>query len=267
MDTQLMSVDSPPEAQNDGPVERLALDLTSPWWGEHRSRYCFARPHARGKRVLDIACGTGFGCEMLAQGGATEVVGVDVDTAALAAAQQGIRSQSVTFLLANGTALPFESGRFDLVTSFETLEHIPENQKFVSELRRILAPSGTLILSTPNVLVTARYPRNPFHVHEFRPDELNLLLRQHFARVEMFGQHLAPSYRVMPFLPGKEKPNGAGDRFRLLAWKVANRLPYNVKNRLARAFTGRDFYPAETDFEFRQEIGEAPVMVAVCHVG
>src|SRR5436305_1525474 len=62
-----------------GPVERVEIHPATPWWGEHRCRYRFALPYARGARVLDIACGTGFGAAMLAEAGARSVCGVDLD--------------------------------------------------------------------------------------------------------------------------------------------------------------------------------------------
>src|SRR5438128_36070 len=104
-----------------GPVERLPLDPTSPWWGEHRSRYCFAQRFVAHKRVLDIACGSGLGCSLLVSAGAQSLVGVDVTL-------QGIFSAVLDplgrFVQASGTALPFADGSFDVVTSFETIEHI-----------------------------------------------------------------------------------------------------------------------------------------------
>ncbi len=245
-------------------VERLPVDSRSPWWGEHRARYRFAQPFVAGKRVLEIACGTGFGCRMLAEGGARSVVGIDVTAEAVAAAACSFGSSQISFIQGDGTALPFEDGTFDLVTSFETIEHIPRYEVFLKELRRVTREGGQLILSTPNVLVTSRYPRNPFHVHEFTPDELQELLQREYRHVELRGQLVAPYYRVVPFLPGKERARCLLDHFRLIAWKVANRLPFRVKDALALAVTGRHFYPGELDYRFELRIEDAPVLVAHC---
>jgi ubiquinone/menaquinone biosynthesis C-methylase UbiE len=246
------------------PVERLPLDSMSPWWGEHRSRYRFAQPHVAGKRVLEIACGTGFGSHMLAEAGAKSVVGVDVTVDAVAAASRAFASPHVHFLQGDGTALPFADDTFDVVTSFETIEHIPKYPVFVKELRRVTTAGGHLILSTPNALLTSQYPRNPFHVHEFVPEELQELLRQYYQRVELRGQLVARYYHVVPFLPGKDRAQCFLDHFRLVAWKIANRLPFRIKDTLALAVTGRHFYPSELDYCFELRVEGAPVMVAIC---
>src|SRR4051794_18541232 len=104
--------------------ERLSLNYKSPWWGEHRSRYRFALPRARDAHILDIACGTGFGVAMLAEAGARSVVGVDLAPDALREAERDYSGRGRYFLLADGTRLPCADASFDLITSFETLEHI-----------------------------------------------------------------------------------------------------------------------------------------------
>src|SRR5262245_3454784 len=95
-------------ARKPGPVERLALDHRSPWWGEHRSRYRFAQPFASRKRVLDIACGSGFGSAMLAHAGAEQVIGVDLEGASLREAEKHFSLPSLKFMQADGTSLPFQ---------------------------------------------------------------------------------------------------------------------------------------------------------------
>jgi SAM-dependent methyltransferase len=203
---------------------------------------------------------------MLAEAGAVEVVGVDLDAETLAAARRTFGNPALHFLRANGTALPFPNGAFDLVTSFETLEHIEAGECFVHELRRVTRGDGQLVLSTPNLLCTTRYPRNPFHVHEFTPGELAQLLSRFYDRVEIRGQLVAPYYRVVPFLPGRECARTFLDRFRLIAWKLGNRLPFRTKDLLARACTGRHFYPTEVDFSFENGVDDnVPVLVAACH--
>jgi hypothetical protein len=152
------------------------------------------------------------------------------------------------------------------VTSFETLEHISESESFVRELRRVTRKGGMLILSTPNLACTSRYPRNPFHVREFTESELKDLLGSYYSRLEMRGQQVASYYRVVPFLPGREKPRTRLDHIRLITWKLANRLPFRAKDFLARACTGHSFYPGEEDYVFDPAVSEAPVLLATCYV-
>ena len=120
------------------------------------------------------------------------------------------------------------------------------------------------LLSTPNADVTVRYPRNPFHIREFTPPELRDLLGSHFREVEVLGQNLGRRYRVAPFLPGHDKARVLFDHVRLVFWKLANRLPFDVKDAMAKTLLGKRFYPSENDFDFESEFDRAHVLLAIC---
>src|SRR5258706_9966452 len=107
----------------------------SPWWGVHASRYLFAAPMIRGRRVLDIACGTGYGLEILAAE-ARAVVGVDADWEAVRVAVRGPHAPRA-IVLGDGARLPFPPATFDAITSFETLEHLERPDGFLAELARL----------------------------------------------------------------------------------------------------------------------------------
>lgn len=169
--------------------ERVIPDLQKgdPVLAEHLLRYAFARAFVRGKTVLDIACGSGYGCQMLADAGATAVCGVDRDALTVEYARERYGgSPIIKFLTADALALPFESHHFDVVTSFETIEHLPDADRFLSEVKRVLKPAGILLLSTPTR--SSPSPRNPYHTREFTPAELLELLRIHFAQTVSLGQ-------------------------------------------------------------------------------
>ena len=108
----------------------------SPYWGEHVARYVFALPFVENKTVLDIACGTGYGLAFLKRS-AKLVTGVDVDIEA-ARETKGEWDEKTSALLGDGLNLPFDDESFDVVTSFETLEHLSERSMFLSELKRVL---------------------------------------------------------------------------------------------------------------------------------
>jgi SAM-dependent methyltransferase len=249
-------------------VERLDLTPESPWWGEHRSRYRFAARWVVGARVLDIACGTGFGGHILLEESASQVTGIDIEVAPLVAAKATLHEGQV-LVQADGVALPFEAGTFDTIVSFETLEHVADGVTLVKELRRVLRPQGTLVLSTPNALHTRPVdglPRNPFHVKEYLPSELLELLSGAFGNVSLLGQRTHPRFPVSPFWELPENlPKDAVGRFRVVSWKVQNRLPFRIKDALARRLHDRGFFPGERDFIFEPEgIEKAHVLVAVC---
>lgn len=237
--------------------EHLANDPTSELWGEHRARYRFACQWVRGRRVLDVACGAGFGLQLLRQHGAL-ALGADRDVRALAEAR-GVDSMA-PLVRTDATRLPLADGSVEVVTSFETIEHVPDARALVSELRRVLQPGGTLILSTPNLAFgPPRLHQNPFHLREFTADELVALLRECFSQVVLYGQRPVAAYRYVPYLLVEQHLEPSA-----LAWKLLNRLPFGVKNGLAERFSGRPFYPAETDYAFSPEhVPCSHVLVAV----
>ncbi|RMH17520.1 MAG: class I SAM-dependent methyltransferase, partial [Gemmatimonadetes bacterium] len=183
--------------------ERLRHDVPSPWWGEHAHRYAWAREHVReGWRVLDLACGTGFGAAALADAGA-RVVAADLDHGALvegarefegvpAAASDGGRrlpaeARALVFVRMDGTRLALADASLDLVVSFETLEHTTRYREMLAEFARVLRPDGLLLLSTPNRPVQSPdgVIHNPYHTQEFDRPELEALMRERFEHVEM----------------------------------------------------------------------------------
>lgn len=227
--------------------ERLGNDPTSELWGEHRSRYRFAARQAAGLRVLDIACGAGFGLEMLRQAGA-RAIGMDLDAEALSTCRRGYPCAPVS--RADAAHLPLPDESMDLVVSFETLEHVPDAEAVVAELARVLRPGGRLVLSTPNRVFgpPERHAGNPYHVREFDAEELRALLRERFERVAIHGQWVSARFRFVPYLMVQPERSLAA-----FLWKLQNRLPFAVKERIARVLGGRSFYPGEEDYYFLAE--------------
>jgi SAM-dependent methyltransferase len=220
--------------------ERLGYAPTSELWGEHRSRYRFAAQWVAGKRVLDVACGAGFGQDMLRAAGGC-VVGVDLDYRPLRGGDQ---------VQADAARLPLADASIDVVATFETIEHVPDARALVHELRRVLRPAGVLVLSTPNRAFgpPERHTHNPFHVQEFTAAELRALLSGAFDDVRIHGQHADAVYRFVPFLMVDADWSPAA-----LTWKALNRLPYGIKNGLAHALTGRSWYPDEAHYRFAED--------------
>lgn len=158
-------------------------------WNEHVARYAFAARLSRGRRVLDIGCGTGYGSAELASNAAS-VIGIDLAANAVDFARQTYPLRNLKWLQGSATALPFRDASFDLVVAFEVIEHLQEQQKLIDEARRLLAPGGQFIVSTPNRLYYAESRRssgpNPFHEHEFEYEEFQQALRSAFPHVSIF---------------------------------------------------------------------------------
>jgi 2-polyprenyl-3-methyl-5-hydroxy-6-metoxy-1,4-benzoquinol methylase len=154
----------------------------------HLKRYEFAEAYLDGKRVLDVACGVGYGARYLADEG-NHVIGVDIDGAAIAYAQQRYGGhRNTNFVLSDGMQLGLRSSQFDAVCSFETIEHVLDVDVFLNEVRRVLKPLGVFIVSTPRVARSDLRPVNPHHHQEWNPTDFEQLLRAHFKNVEVFGQ-------------------------------------------------------------------------------
>jgi len=170
------------------PVERFDPELMRGQLleAEHLARYRWAAELVKGKRVLDAGCGTGYGSELLAREGAAEVVGVDVDEAVVEAAQR-VAPDGASFATADLRELPPGLGDFDAVVCFEVLEHLDEPETALDALAAVLRPDGLLVVSSPNRDVYP--PGNPYHKHEFLPDELAQALAARFAHVRLVRQH------------------------------------------------------------------------------
>lgn len=170
--------------------ERFVPGLPGEIWLEHWHRYHFAARWAAGKRVLDVACGEGYGAAVLARH-AARVTGVDVSEAAIAHARAAYaHTPNLELVAASCTRLPLADAAFDTVVSFETLEHIEAQAAFLDEVARVLAPGGVLVLSCPNRVEYSdrRDYRNPFHVKELYRDELAKLVAARFPEIAWYGQ-------------------------------------------------------------------------------
>lgn len=172
---------------------------------EHFHRYALAQSLALNKRVLDVACGEGYGTDMLAEV-AVSVVGVDIDPATVAHANATYRRSNLHFCQGSCTSLDLPDSSIDLIVSFETLEHHAEHDAMLLEFCRVLAPDGILIISTPD----RRYYSddlnyiNSFHVRELYSEEFFQLMRQYFRHTAFFGQRIAYGSLVAPIDGARE---------------------------------------------------------------
>ena len=167
---------------------------------EHIHRYLLAQRYAAGKKVLDLACGEGYGSYFLSQT-AKSVLGVDISTESVTHAQETYKRPNLAFCTGSIIAVPPEAGNaFDVIVCFEALEHIAEQDELLAEVKRLLTPGGMFIVSTPNKPVYSEQGtrQNPYHVKELDFSEFEVLLRQSFEHLTFYGQKTYAASKIFP---------------------------------------------------------------------
>ncbi|HKP98308.1 MAG TPA: class I SAM-dependent methyltransferase [Fibrobacteria bacterium] len=171
---------------------------------DHVERYRFAATVVRGAKVLDIACGPGYGSQILLDAGAVSVDGADISEKMVAHARQTHRDPRIRFQVGDICTFRGEAP-YDFITCFETIEHLPQYREAIANLYTLLKPGGRLYISSPNRTITtpdARSiedkPRNEFHTQEFTMEELKALLEERgfkIARDGVYGQRFQRHFR------------------------------------------------------------------------
>jgi SAM-dependent methyltransferase len=194
--------------------ERVVPGLVDPnLLNEHVARYRFAARFAEGAVVLDAGCGSGYGSAAL--GESARVVGIDFSAEAVKHAACTFGGPGICFLQAACETLPFADGAFDLVVAFEVIEHLEKWRDLLDEARRVLRPTGMLLVSTPNKAYYAETRAaagpNPFHVHEFECAEFRAALSAVFPHVHLWSQNHSEAIVFVPEAPSRGALDTAGD--------------------------------------------------------
>ncbi|OIO17097.1 hypothetical protein COV56_01915 [Candidatus Kuenenbacteria bacterium CG11_big_fil_rev_8_21_14_0_20_37_9] len=230
--------------------ERLTLngkatDKNLDLYQEHIRRYHFCLPFIKNKKVLDIACGIGYGAKLMADNQALEVFAGDVSSSAISIARKKYVANNLHFQQMDALAIPFSNNYFDTIVSLETIEHIGRYERFMSEISRCLKFGGTLVLSTPNRKSVKRLDvSNQFHIKEFTQDELLELLDVYFKNIELFGQRKL------------SRPDKLQKLFKKLHFIIngipflgvlRDNLPYSLRHKIGQNIDGLD-----DDFSIRK---------------
>jgi 2-polyprenyl-3-methyl-5-hydroxy-6-metoxy-1,4-benzoquinol methylase len=239
--------------EENGIVERIdPLNVPAGIFSIHLVRYEFAARWCTGMSTLDIACGAGYGSSYLADFAASVVAG-DADGGAIEFARRNYSAHNLSFKIMDALEMPFSDASFECVVSFETIEHLPDIDKFLSEVSRVLTPDGCFIVSTPLVPVTTHRPANPHHTVEFSLHDFRALLSGHFATVRMYGQSRVQTeaHRWLQ---------------RLDVLGIRHRIPSFLRKRATRALGTVPYEEMGTGNQqiLLEEFARAHDMIAVC---
>lgn len=169
--------------------ERLETHIFDQNTLEHLHRYAVALNLVKDKIVLDIACGSGYGTNILSTY-SKKVCGVDIDESSINNAKKVYNKINIEFKAGSAVAIPYKDNFFDIVVSFETIEHIKEHDEMLKEIKRVLKKDGILIISTPDKAFysDARNFNNQFHIKELYEHEFKELLEKYFSNIKFLKQ-------------------------------------------------------------------------------
>lgn len=255
-----------PEALLGSVVERVVPEssaVSEHLVREHVKRYQFAAPIVKGLKVLDIACGSGYGAYKLAET-ASSVVGVDLEAGAVTYARKTYARANLSFREGNAQDLnDYEANSFDAVVSFETIEHLPDYRSYLLAVRRVLRPDGIYIVSTPDAEFATKSrlpptPLNPYHIHEFEFDELRSLLQTMFQSVTFYGQQ----YYVEPSPPKKLLQRAA---LLVLASPIYQRFRYKIPSAILNGGVSLSGIDNNNDIcPLGTRVGTPEILLALC---
>lgn len=157
---------------------------------EHLHRYAISKDICSDKIVLDLASGEGYGSNLLSNH-AKEVIGVDISAGAIKNAKQKYQKKNLSFLEGSALHIPVQASSIDVIISFETIEHLEEQEEMMKEFKRVLKPNGKLLISSPaKEVYHLRDPENPYHLKELTTAEFRELCSRNFKFCDFYTQKI-----------------------------------------------------------------------------
>lgn len=205
---------------------------------EHLERYRYASSLVKNKTVLDVASGCGYGTRYLYENGAAKrVLGVDLSADSIRYASFKYANENVDFICADATEVAFKD-KFDVIVSFETIEHLDDVQGFLKMVNEQLEDNGVFVVSTPICRATNTSPTNPYHKIEWCYKDFIKLISSHFRVDDVYLQShvlINKNYGVI----------------HALAWRISRLFGLKPSN-INKRYISYDFglMKVESDFDF-----------------
>lgn len=245
--------------------ERQAYNEISPWWGEHIHRYREAINRLpKNARVLDLACGNGYGTFLISDYTSEMVIGGDLDKTAIRNCKKLFQKSNLVYKQIDATNIPYEDQSFDCVISFETIEHTKEYKKVLTEFNRILKPGGKLFLSTPNIKINSPEGiiRNKYHTQEFNYSQLKEIIGcLNFKNIAFYGQ------RFIRFDKSSIINKAAKVTEKALYLRGIRKLPISFRNKITQILIKKPHYPTVEDYKLtdtEEEIKRCKTFFVIC---
>lgn len=209
----------------------------------HLNRYAISKNYVQGKKVLDVACGEGYGSKLIKQWGAEVVMGVDISQEAINNANKIFAENGLVYMVHSAEHLPFPDDSYDVAVSLETIEHLEHPELFLQELRRVVKPDGVIIVSCPNDPYYSRRVANfvnPYHKKEYDFTQfLNFTCEYLGKEAEWYFGYGAYGFAVVP----ESKCNRIEE----------NAKDISMKNAMLNPESASDFYCLHQESKITQD--------------
>lgn len=256
--------------------ERMIPNVSAQFlYFEAVARYEFARKFVKNNyKILDAACGTGYGSNILSQKKGVYVDAYDISSEAIAYCKQNYAAPNINFHTGDVTKLKMKK-KYDIITAMEIIEHLDDGVQFAKKIRSILKNGGKFIVSTPNakIVENSNLPKSPYHEHEFELKEFKQVLRKAgFRKCEIYGQNKneKAKHAFKKFLDSQDVRQGFVDSDVLGIRKLlAPEFKEFFWKHVAKLFGGKQQYQLNSsDFPIKilssKDLSNSEYFVAVC---
>ena len=210
--------------------------------------------------ILDAACGTGYGSYYLS-GKAKKVIGIDASLKVIALCKKKYKRDNLLFRQMDCAELQFEAASFDAVVSQDTIEHIKDDRRFLSGIKRVLKPNGVFIVFTPNSKEHNENPENIYHVREYSKESLKALLSDYFSNIKFYGKRLSKEWAKLEKDLAKVR---SYDRLGIRKM-IPRHLRHVIGSLIAKAKGDKTLEDVSVEeVEYFEGFGDTSTLIAVC---